>query len=185
MLDDDQGLGAEQDRVRRLRAGDHRAFEAIFLDYCQPLVAFAHRIVMDQPVAENIVQDVFLRIWQNRDRLDPMGSLKSYLYTAVKNQALNHLRHSHVEERDPPDDNIEDDLAETPETIWSRRELVSAIHSALEELPRNCRTIFTMHRYDCLTYSEIANILDLSIKTVGTQMGRALKKLRRSLGHLI
>ena len=185
MLDDDQGFAAEQSRVRRLRAGDHRAFEELFLDYCQPLVAFAHRLVMDQPVAENIVQDVFLRIWQNRDGLDPLSSIKTYLYTAVKNRAFNHLRHSEVVDRDDPADSGGDDQAESPEIHWSRREVGATIHAAIEELPRNCRTIFTMHRYDCLSYREIAVILDISVKTVETQMGRALKKLRYSLVHLI
>jgi RNA polymerase sigma-70 factor (ECF subfamily) len=175
----------EADWVRRLRRGDARAFERLFHTYCGPLVNFARRYVMDLPVAENIVQDVFLSIWTRREQLDPTAAIRAYLYTAVRNQALKQLRHEKVEQRGREAMSTPRMVEVTPEQNWSEQELANEIRSAVEQLPQRCRTIFVMSRYDNLTYGEIAQILGVSVKTVETQMGRALKSLRGSLSHLL
>lgn len=175
----------EQDWVRDIREGNPRAFERLFRTYCGPLVNFARRYVMDLPVAENIVQDVFLSVWTRREQLDPTAAIRAYLYTAVKNRALNELRHIEVEQRSRETIAVPRAVEDSPEKDWSQQELASEIRSAVEQLPQRCRTIFAMSRYDNLTYGEIAQVLGLSIKTVETQMGRALKSLRSSLSHLL
>ena len=83
--------------VESVREGDGAAFENLFRMYCQPLINFARRYVGETAAAENLVQDIFLKIWENRTQLNPALNIKSYLYTAVKNQALKHLRHINVQ----------------------------------------------------------------------------------------
>ena len=83
--------------ICKSRTGDAKAFEQLFRLYCQPLIHFVCRYVRDTSTAENLVQEVFLAVWAHRSQLDPTRNIKTYLYTAVKNQVLKHLRHSDVE----------------------------------------------------------------------------------------
>jgi len=176
----DQGMN-EAERVNKIRLGDSAAFEDLFNSYCQQLINFARRYVFDKQIAENIVQDVFVNVWQSRTNLDPSKMIKAYLFTAVKNNSLKHLRHLNIEnkgiESTPP--YISDD--ERPDRKLDEKELAIKVHQAIDELPEKCKEIFKMNRFENLKYVEIAKILNISIKTVETQMGRALKKLRERL----
>lgn len=176
---------SESQWIQKIRSGDAKAFEELFLIYCQLLIHFVHRYVRDTQIAENIVQDVFLKIWMNRSDLNPSLNIKTYLYTAVKNRALNHLRHADVEHRNAENLRSMNYPVRTPEDEWHEQELKASVQKAIEELPEKCRIIFSMSRFDSLTYAEIAEIQDISIKTVETQMGRALKTLRKRLIHLL
>jgi RNA polymerase sigma-70 factor (ECF subfamily) len=171
----------ESDWTNQIRAGSAEAFEHLFNRYCQVLIDFACRYLHDVPLAENMVQDVFLKIWQNRRQLDPGASIRSYLYTAVKNAALNHLRHTVVEQKSQ--DKIRQLSSEmpTPEDNWNEKELNDSIQKAIASLPDKCHEIFCLSRFDGLTYAEIAEVQNISVKTVETQMGRALKFLRKQL----
>lgn len=175
----------ESEWVEKIRDGNAEAFENLFKAYCQPLINFARRFVRDIQIAENIVQDVFLKIWTNRIKLNPSLNLKTYLFTAVRNQSLNHLRHAKMERNSVADMQLIATPAKTPENGWREKELAASIRQAINELPKKCQTIFLMNRFDQLTYQEIADILNLSIKTVETQMGRALKFLRKRLSHFM
>lgn len=179
------GLSPRDSRwIERIRASDTRAFEQLFFAYGQPLTSFALRFVQDQDLAEDIVQDVFLRVWTQRTNLDPDRSIKTYLYTATRNQALNVLRHSRVKQHGAEELAPLEPQVTTPEDQLEQQQVSREIHRAIAQLPDRCRTIFTMSRFDHLTYAEIAEILHISIKTVETQMGRALKSLRSSLSNL-
>ncbi len=132
--------------------------------------------------AEEIVQDVFLRVWQHRARLDPEGSLKALLYRSCHNAALNHLKHREIEQRwqrqalhapEPP--------SAPAESAAQEHELAHAIQHAVAALPERCRLVFLLSRDQGLSYADIARTLGISIKTVETQMGRALKALRGAL----
>ena len=168
-----------------IRTGEAGAFENLFRKYCQTLIHFSRRYVQDTQIAEGLVQDVFLKIWQSRENLDPGSNIKSYLFTSVKNQALKHLRHAKVEFQGEENITMYDEPVKTPEEKFNESEIAAAVHRAIEKLPESRRQIFKMSRYDGLTYSEIAEVQNISIKTVETQMGRALKFLRESLGHLL
>ena len=164
-----------------IKNGDAGSFEKLFNHYCQSLINFSRRYVWDKQIAENIVQDIFVRVWTNRSNLDPSKSIKSYLFTSVKNESLKHLRHLDVEQRSVEkiaQSTIEEN---SPDRNLDRSELEENIKHAISELPEKCREIFSMSRFDNLKYAEIAEILDISVKTVETQMGRALKKLRDRL----
>ena len=171
--------------VEKIIAGNHTAFEMLFKTYSQRLIYFSRRYVLDKQTAENIVQDVFLRIWQNKENLNPSKSIKSYLFTAVKNESLKQLRHLSVEKQQQENVSRLSVVELTPDEAIDKNELKGELNKAINDLPEKCREIFYMSRFDQLKYSEIADILGISIKTVETQMGRALKKLRGQLAHLI
>lgn len=175
----------ELDWVHGIRQGDGKAFEQLFRLYCQPLIHFVRRYVQDVPTAENLVQEVFLAVWANRSQLDPAKNVKTYLYTAARNQALKHLRHMDVE--DCSVEEVGSTLAspDTPEDELRQKEISTAVAGAIAALPEKTRIVFSMNRYDHLTYTEIAEIQGVSIKTVETQMGRALEFLRKRLAELL
>ena len=177
-------MQTESEWIRKIRRGDGEAFEHLFKRYCQSLIDFARRYVRDTSIAENLVQDVFLAVWAKRSQLDAALNIKTYLYTAVRNQALKHLKHSEVERRRVEDLGSITPSPKTPEDKQREKEVVVSVHQAIEALPEKCRLIFCMNRFDRLTYAEIAEIQDISVKTVETQMGRALKSLRNRLTHL-
>lgn len=169
--------------VRRIRAGDDRALEEIFRRYYAGMCLFVRRFVHAPDVAEELVQDVFFKLWSKRDGLNDIDALKTYLYRAARNTALNHLRRRKLElnweekeaqRGEPRSMGGTDDETATDEV---RRAVVAAI----ARLPGRCREIFLLSRDGGLTYGEIASTLGISIKTVETQMGRALKSLRLSL----
>jgi len=171
----------EVECVNKIRSGDTTAFEELFNLYCQQLINFSRNYVTDKQIAENVVQDVFVSVWQARTNLDPSKMIKAYLFTSVKNNSLKHLRHFKIENKgiEGSTDYVIDD--ESPDRKLDGKELELKINQAINELPEKCMEIFKMNRFENLKYAEIAKILDISVKTVETQMGRALKKLRERL----
>lgn len=172
--------------VARVRAGDERAFESLFRALAPGLCALATRYVGSRSVAEELVQDLFLDVWTRRESLHIEQTISAYLYTAVRHRALNHVRR----ERGPA--RVRDtSFAMHPDDPDPRApgasELLDAleIQDAIDRLPARCRLVFTLHRQQDMSYGEIATSLGLSIKTVETQMGRALKSLRERLKHLL
>lgn len=166
--------------IDRFRRGDELAFGAIFEAYYEALVRYAHTILRDMDEAEDVVQGVFIRTWQGRERLDESVLLRSLLYKSVQNGCLNHLKHLKVRaihakavERDGELTTHEDGLVTS--------ELQMRIDEALSHLPEQCGRIFKMSRFEDLKYQEIADRLGLSVKTVENQMGKALKILRVEL----
>ena len=183
--DNRHSLPIESDWIKRIRQNDAAAFEKLFKAYCQPLVDFGRRFVLDKATAESLVQDVFLKIWQNRQTLDPTRNIKSYLFTAVRNAALRHLRDAGVKQRNEETVRAMHAPVTTPEQELTGKDLDESIQQAIAALPEKCRAIFRMNRFDKLTYAEIAEVQNISVKTVETQMGRALKSLRTQLAHFL
>lgn len=175
---------SEVKMIQSIRRGDETAFEHLFYSHASALIRFTWRFVRNTQIAENIVQDVFVKIWHHRERLDPHLNIKAYLYKAVKNQALQHLRHLKIENRQ---DDVPDfkSAALSPEDALRIKEIAIAVDQAIAELPPHRRLIFTLSKYDHFTYAEIAEVQNISIKTVETQMGRALKFLRQRLASLL
>ena len=122
-----------------------------------------------------------MTVWEKRATLNPDRSIKSYLYTATKNRALKHLRHEEVKRKNKGKIDLYSVAPSTPEDLISHNETAASIGQAIETLPEKCRLIFRMNRFDHLTYAEIAEVLEVSVKTVETQMGRALHALRHAL----
>lgn len=167
--------------LERLRTGDEAAFEAIFRGCYPRLVAAAEHLLRDQARAEDAVQEVLLELWRGRERLDPEMSVAGYLHRAVRNRALNQLRHDRVVRQAEP-------LVEpgTPppgaDSGVLTRELEQAVRAAVSRLPERCREVFELSRVHQLRYAEIASAMEISVKTVEAQMGKAIRMLRDGLG---
>ena len=175
--------------IERLRKGDMQAFEHLFKAYYEKLCFFAARITDDIYVAEEIVADTYALLWEKRETILINLSFRSYIYRAVQNRCLNHLKHKHVEKEYidhvvqthlPPQDyphNYHEGVRE--------EELEKEVEEAIESLPEKCREIFKLSRFHQLRYNEIAHRLGISPKTVERQIMIALEKLRRHLKHLV
>lgn len=151
-----------------------------------PLCAFAFGIVKDNDVAEEIVQEVFVKLWAQRDEVDINTSMHSYLYSAVRNSALNQIKHLKVKEAYKKQNKIERDAREaiiTDELVGS--ELDKQIKDAIARLPSERKKIFLLSRTQGLKYKEIAEKLGISVKTVENQMGKALATLRQELAEYL
>jgi RNA polymerase sigma-70 factor (ECF subfamily) len=169
--------------IKFLRDDDYQAFEQLFLLSYHPLRNFCKKIVHINEVAEELVSEVFFKIWNNRKAIVINSSPKSYLFAAVHNISLDHLR----KEKRYVLTNLEKALAIPSSTLDPQKgfeydELQAKIEMAVARLPRQCKQIFQLSREQGLRYNEIAEKLQLSVKTIETQMGRALKSLRKSLG---
>ena len=171
--------------VRRIRAGDERALEVVFRSHYAGMASFVQRFVRSPDLAEELVQDVFLKLWTKREQLAEIETLRTYLFRAARNTALNYLRRVKLERRWAEEQGTETEplttFAADDDTV--EQEVATAVKQAIDRLPPRCREIFLMSRDGGLTYAEIARSLDISVKTVETQMGRALKSLRSSLHH--
>jgi RNA polymerase sigma-70 factor (ECF subfamily) len=171
----------------RIMLGDEQAFELLFRKYYVRLCAFANKFLNDPEEAREVVQEVFTKIWEGRDEIDPEDSFKSYLFKVTQNLCINKLRRRKVESR----------YVEIYKQVYTEHSDFSAIDSLfgkeLEEqiaisfgkLPTECRKIFELSRIEGLKYKEIAENLQISIKTVEAQMSKALRLLRTDLRDYI
>lgn len=168
-----------------LRQGDEAAFDAVFRQWYAPLCHYAARLTDgDMDEAEDLVQQVFVKIWEQRGRLDIAWSLKAYLYKTVHNAALNRLRAANTRSKyfDYNATQLENTSVQPDDTSG---ELAERLQKALDLLPPQCRHVFELSRFEELKYREIADQLGISIKTVETQMGKALRILRLQLADYL
>lgn len=171
----------ENDLSQALRRGDESAFDVIFRRWYEPLCRYAGRLADgDMDEAEDLVQQTFVKLWEHRTRIDVSWSLKAYLYKTVHNASLNRLRSLKVQSK------YVDFTAQQPDNMMTQPddtspELIERFRRAMDALPPQCRHIFELSRFESLKYREIADQLGISIKTVETQMGKALRMLRLQL----
>jgi RNA polymerase sigma-70 factor (ECF subfamily) len=165
-----------------LKEGDETAFEMTFKTHYQVLCNYAYTFLQDRDEAEEIVQATFLNIWEKRKSLDIQVSLKSYLYRAVRNTCLNTLKHIKIKQSHASETLATTSIGhEQVSQFVDASELDTRIATAMEKLPEQCRLIFKMSRFEDLKYAEIADHLNISIKTVENQIGKALKIMREQL----
>jgi RNA polymerase sigma-70 factor (ECF subfamily) len=170
--------------IERLRKGDTQAFEQLFKPYYERVCLFANRFIDNMPAAEEIVADTYAALWEKRTTILISISFRAYIYRAVQNRCLNHIKHQRIE-REYIEYVLQNYLPVDDHSDSTREEeLEREVEDAIENLPDRCRQIFKMSRYDHLRYREIARKLELSPKTVERQMVIALEKLRRHLKHL-
>ena len=179
MLLDDDEIGA------RLARKDESTFEQVFKSYFKNLHAYAFTIIKDEAEAEEIVQQVFFKIWERADRFSLQGPLAAYLYRAVHNESLNYIKHQKVKAgyRLHVVHTMKDQSDEAPGK--RNKELEHKLSEALHELPEQCRTIFQLSRFEDLKYREIAEKLNISVKTVENQMCKALRIMRLKLAEFL
>lgn len=168
--------------IRRIRQGDVEQFESLFRSSYVSLVRYARVIIKDSDTAEEIVQDLFFRLWQDRGKLKIESSLNGYLYRSVHNKCMHFIEHRKVIEKHAEEmSSMQQTTQEDPSDILSYEELRGRVTSILKKLPDRCGQIFYMSRFEDMKYSEIAEKLSVSIKTVEADMGRALKEFRKEL----
>lgn len=158
----------------------------LFKSHYSSLCSYANGFLKDLDASEEVVQEVMIRIWTGRNSLVIDSSIKSYLYRAVRNGCMNVLKHLNVREEYKTfreKQNTENQRSKEEEMIF--QELEEKIRDAIDKLPIERRKVFIMSRYDGLTYLQIAEKLNISVKTVENQMGKALKFLREELADYL
>jgi len=161
-------------------------FELLFTTHYSKLCSYANGFLKDLDASEEIVQEVMFKIWVNRESLEINTSIESYLFRAVRNGSLNLLKHVNIREEYKSFKEREDASSQhSLEDEMISSELEEKIRQAIDQLPLERRKIFIMSRYDGLTYTQIARKLDISVKTVENQMGKALKFLREELADYL
>jgi len=174
-----------QTQSAAIRGGDEAAFDAVFRQWYEPLCHYAARLTDgDMDEAEDLVQQVFVKIWEQRARLDIAWSLKAYLYKTVHNAALNRLRAARTRSKYLEFNAAQLENEQVPPD-HAASELNERLQKALGLLPPQCRHVFELSRFEELKYREIADQLGISIKTVETQMGKALRIMRLQLADYL
>lgn len=169
--------------VANLRNSDKAAFRVIFNAFQQSIFNFLLYKVKDQALAEDLLQDTFLKLWENRKKLKEEESVKAYLYKIASNLYLNHLRHAAVVLKHHDEELAQKRNADQahPQFVLEEQEFHSQLIHAIETLPDRIKEVFLMSRIEALTNKEISERLGLSIKTIESHMGKALKMLCKSL----
>jgi RNA polymerase sigma-70 factor (ECF subfamily) len=163
----------------RLKNGDQQAFRILFDCFSPGLMAFAAAMLKNREAATEVVDEVFVKLWRNRAQAGDIDNWKVYLYTAVKNTALNYLAKQAQRQVTASFDHLDIQLQDnySPEQQMITAELFSKIQSAVNELPPRCKMIFKLVREDGLKYKEVAAILNISVNTVDAQMVIAVKRI--------
>lgn len=167
---------------RIAESNDQQAFKELFWQYYDCLLYFSNSFVKCKEAAEEIVEDVFVSVWNKRKTLPGISNLRTYLYVATKNLSINHLQRSGY----PFEDLDQLDVylispAPSPEHIIIASEMQQAINKAVGELPPRCRIIYKLVKEDGLRYKEVADILQISPRTVENHIATALRKIAKEI----
>ena len=182
---------SDRELVARVRAGDERAFEALYSAYSDGLGAYVMGLVDSREKAQDVVHDLFLHLWEHRHSLEIPHAFASYLFRAARNRALDHLRHERVAAAyrarvEGSGDAIEEDRAQpSAQSVVETHDLDRAVAIAVAALPPRCREVFILNRRHRMSYAEVADTMGISPKTVEVQMTRALRELRQALSPLL
>lgn len=173
-------------QLHSIRSGDEQVFEKLFKDQYPILCGYARKYLDDVDQAEEIVQEMFFNFWQKREKMEINISIEAYLFRSVRNSCLNYLKHLKIREeyRMATNHEIRAKEQQVHDNVVTL-ELQERIDQVIDQLPPERKRIFKMSRYEELKYKEIAEKLNLSIKTVEAQMGKALKHLRLHLSDYL
>jgi RNA polymerase sigma-70 factor (family 1) len=181
-----RSVDAERELIAAIRLGDYAAFDRLFRDYVDRLCAYACNLLRSSDEARDVVQDLFLWIWQHRAQWSVPGTLKTYLYQATHNRAIDRLRHRNVERA------FRNTHADDPDIVprivrpvaherLEAADLALLARRAIAGLPPRCRQVFVLKQQHGLTYAQIAEVMQLSPKTVENHLARALAGMRAQL----
>lgn len=165
-----------------LKEGNQSAFEMLFKTYYRPLCRYAYSFLNDRDEAEEVVQNAFINVWDKRSQVEIQTSFKAYLYRVVRNACLNVIKHEKVRQQHAAHELVHAEKAHdhVSQSMISS-ELEEKIAEAMKALPEQCRLVFQLSRFEELKYAEIAQQLDISVKTVENQIGKALRIMREEL----
>ncbi|OFX83585.1 MAG: hypothetical protein A2W99_15235 [Bacteroidetes bacterium GWF2_33_16] len=171
----------EDNLFKLIKCSDEKAFEILFRIYYKPLVDFCCKFIHDEDIAKEITQQVFVNVWEKREKLLNQ-SPAPFLYQSVKNQCLNYLRHENVISKFRESEKYSDSSYEI-EFEEANNKLIQ-IYQSIDKLPEQCKRVFIMSRMHGLSHKEIAEELNLAVKTIKNQIGKALKHLKEDLSYL-
>lgn len=176
---------SEKKMIALLKKGDWLAFNSIFDTFYLQLYFHCRKYIPDTEEAKDLLQNVFLRLWERRGEIEIEVSLKAYLFRSVQNECLNFIRSSHanvsLSEIDSEYIVLDGGALPTPDEDTESREIENTIDTIIERLPEQCKKIFIMSRMKGLKNKEIAKQLSVSVRTVDTQIYRALKIMKKEL----
>jgi len=165
----------------KIKKGDEKAFERLFHTYYSHLSLFAKHYVQNNAEAEEIVQDVFVTLWEKKAIISITTSVKNYLFRSVKNSCFNIIKHNQIKNRYAEKLLSETGQDEPDDASFTESGLLLKVEESINSLPPKRREIFRLSREEGLKYREIAGKLNISVKTVETQMGLAIKTLREKI----
>lgn len=169
--------------IEQINKKQSAAFRELFKLFYRYLVVYAVRYLKQEDAAENIVQEVFIAIWESDKKYNSYHGFRAFLYDSVKNRCLNYLKHQEVERKYVEEFLLNQEEEEDEDYRLMREEMYRALHLAVDELPERCRAVFRLH-LDGKKNEEIARLLNLSVETVKTQKKKAMCFLRKRLGVL-
>ncbi|HOU95477.1 MAG TPA: RNA polymerase sigma-70 factor [Bacteroidales bacterium] len=174
-------MPGENEIISKIRQGDIKSFETLFRSYYISLVRYAGTLIKDKNTAEEIVQELFTKIWDERENLKIKSSVPGYLFKSVHNRCLHHIEHLKVVKKHLEEINTDSDISyNNTDNEVNFRDLQETIAEVIERLPEKCGKIFCMNRFEGLKYQEIAEKMGISVKTVESCMGKALKEFRKT-----
>ncbi len=164
--------------------GDEAAFTQLYQVFYKKLVHFSSSLIHSQEIAEEVVEDVFVKLWSDKSLTAAIDNIKVYLYVAVKNKSLNALSQKARQLITAPFDYLDssvEDFHSDPYDVLVTREMMKKMQAAIHDLPPRCKMIFKLIREDGLKYKEVAEILNISVNTIDTQMAIAVKRICQAL----
>jgi RNA polymerase sigma-70 factor (ECF subfamily) len=183
-------VGKRKDEISPSKISDRDTdeFERMFRLHFLSLARYAYKFVYNVAVAQDLTQSVFLRIWELNGKWDPRGTVKSYLFSALKNKCLNYIKHNKVVKEWEYEEHLISEHSQINmdwEESDRKTKLDHAISQALEKMPGKRREVFELSRNEGLTYSEISDLLGITKKSVENHMGNALKFLKEELSSWV
>ena len=178
-----QNILVDLQLLDKLKSGDEDALTLIYKKYWQPLFTSGYNILKDRQACEDIIQELFIRLWNNRHAIEITVSLKAYLYASMRYEVYRQIRAGAVRA------DIFDDLPERLPASAAYgnieyKELIAQVNTVVNTLPEKCREVYKLSREEYLSHKEIASRLNISTKTVENHLTKALRQLRTSLGTL-
>jgi len=172
--------------ILRIETLDSKAFEQLFRVHYSELTVYARRFLEDVESAEELVQDVFFKFWENRAKFGQIVSVRAYLYQTVRNACINAINQKKTEQKYRNHVSYQLQIDELELTDWlAADELSRKIEECIEKLPPARKNVFILSKIEHLKYKEIAEKLNISVKTVENQIGQALKFLRDELSEFL
>ena len=168
----------------RIAQSNQSAFADLYNRFKKRLTIFSHSLIHSREIAEEVVEDVFISIWINRQKMPSIQNLPVYLYVSTKNKSLNALAKKANDLITDPFDNLEIEISSkslNPHELLVSAEMINRMNAAIETLPPRCKMIFKLVREDGLKYKDVAEILNISVNTIDTQMAIAIKRIVAAL----
>lgn len=179
-------INSDKILIKRLKEDDEAAITIIYNIYWKLLYASAFNILKNKELSEDLVQNIFINLWNNRKQLEIKVSLKSYLYASTRYQVFAVIRKNKSISQIELSDDVDNRIKKTsPETKLMFKELIEQINSVIDSLPNKCRKVYKLSREEQLSHKEISQKLNISTKTVENHITKALKTLKTSLGYIM